>query len=263
MAGTNRRKKIVEIIKEHGKISCIDLSRIFKVTPETIRRDLAYLQDQGLLIRTPGGAAANIELNLLSVELRKQEHFEHKLAIARKAASFICDKDVIFLDAGTTVCLMCEFLPQDKEIFVVTNSAECISKLSDKENITLIALGGILHRKTMAFTGEHAVNTLQSFAINKTFISALAVSEKFGVLDSNADEALLNRLSIEKASKTFLLVDSSKFGKIAYINVCPIDFLSTIITDSRLDAGIVDTLKELSLNVVIADADNPIPPTTF
>ena len=255
MAGNIRRKKIVEIINEHGSISCVDLSRLFKVTPETIRRDLASLQELGLLVRTHGGATARVEFDMPPSVLNKQEHFEQKLAIARKAASFINDRDVIFLDAGTTVSLICEFMPQDKEIFVFTNSAECVAKLGDKENITLICTGGLLHRKTKAFTGENALNALRSSTLNKAFISAFAVSEKHGVMDSNVDEASLNRVALEKAAETFLLVDASKFSRIAYINVCPIDRVSTIITDSRLGQGIKDSLEKIPIDIIIADRE--------
>ena len=255
MAGDIRRNKIVELIKSQGNISCVELSRVFKVTPETIRRDLTYLQEQGTLTRTHGGAIASIEFDLLSSDFRKQENFEQKLSIARKAASFICDGDVIYFDAGTTPSLICEFLPQDKNIFIITNSVECIGKLTDKPNITLISTGGILRRETMAFTGENAMHALRSATLNKAFISAIAVSEKHGVMDSHGDEASLNRLAIEKALETFLLVDSTKFGKIAYISVCPIDSISTIITDSRLDPGILASLKKMQLNVLIADEE--------
>ncbi|MCL1896011.1 MAG: DeoR/GlpR family DNA-binding transcription regulator [Clostridiales bacterium] len=261
MASDIRRQKIVDIVNEHGSISCVDLSRIFSVTPETIRRDLASLQEQGAVIRTHGGAIACIEFNMLPSELRKQEHFEQKLAIARRAASFIDEKDVIFLDAGTTVSLVCEFLPQDREIFVVTNSSECVAKLADKENITLISTGGVLHRKTKAFTGENAMNTLKSAALNKAFISAFAVSEKYGVMDSNVDEASLNRVALEKAAEAFLLADASKFGKIAYINVCPIDAISTIITDSRLDKETIASLERIPVTIVLADSEPPAPET--
>jgi len=255
VAGEVRRKKIVEIVNEHGSISCDDLSMLFKVTPETIRRDLAALQEQGFLVRTHGGATACVEFNMPPSALRKQEHFEQKLAIARKAASYICDKDVIFLDAGTTVSLICDFIPQDKEIYIITNSFECVSKLADKENVTLISTGGILHRKTRAFTGENALNTLRSATLNKAFISAFAVSEKHGVMDSNVDEANLNRAALEMAAEAFLLVDASKFGRIAYINVCPVSCVSTIITDSRLDSEIIDSLEIIPINVVIADRE--------
>ena len=258
-AGDIRREKIVEIVKKHSGVSCADLSKIFKVTPETIRRDLEYLQDQKLLIRTHGGAIASVEAEMLPAALRKQENFEQKLAIARKASSYISEGDVIFMDAGTTVNLICEFMPQDKEFFVVTNSKESIVKLADVPNITLISTGGILRKKTMAFAGENAMQSLRSITFNKAFISALAVSEKYGIMDSHSDEANINRLALEKAIETFLLVDATKFNKMAYINVCPIDHISTIITDDRLSSDIHTELEQKGLNVIICNSSGNKP----
>lgn len=247
-----RRKNIVDIVKKDKNVSCLDLSRNFKVTPETIRRDLGFLSEKGLLIRTHGGASA-IPDEVPPINTRKLENLEAKKAIAAYAATLIADNDVVFLDAGTTTGLICDFLPAEKSIYLITTSFNCIADLINKENITLIGAGGLLRRETMAFVGTFAEQTIRSSAINKAFISALAVSTKFGIMDSNQDEANLNRIAIRNAKEVFLLVDSSKFNKIAYINVERLENITGIITDSNLDEKIRQELEDMHIMVVLAD----------
>ncbi len=252
MVNDNRRNQIVDIVRKKNSVSCIELSKILNVTPETIRRDLTYLDEKGLLKRTHGGAVASPE-EISNSESRILENFDMKKAIAKKAAAFIEEKDVLFFDAGTTTFLLCENIPDDKELFVITNSKKCIDKLIEKEKINIISSGGLLRRKTMAFVGSSAEQTIHSHALKKAFISALAVSTEFGILDSHYDEAGINKIAISKAVETYLLVDSSKFNKIAYINVAPLDSVTAIITDNKLDDSIKEELRQLNINVIIAD----------
>ena len=247
-----RRNKIVAMIKNETHMTCKDLSHIFNVTPETIRRDLAYLNEKGLLVRTHGGAMAVAD-ELQPAELRRLENLEQKESIARSAASLIADNDAIYLDGGTTTCLMCDSIPKEKNLYVITNSKNCVDSLFDKQNINLVSTGGMFRKKTMVFVGNSAQETLKSFALSKAFISAIAVSPKFGVMDSHEDEAQLNRIAINNAKEVYLLVDSTKFSKIAYINVCSLDKVTAIITDSNIEKDLKKELEDLQINVIIAD----------
>ena len=251
MIADNRRAQIVNLVRKENNISCAALSDALNVTPETIRRDLTYLDEKGLLIRTHGGAVA-IQEELRSTELRLLENIEQKRLIAETASSLLTDNDVIYLDAGTTTQLICDYISSEKELYVITNSKKCIDKLVDKSKVTLISTGGILRRKTMAFTGSYAEQTIKSYTLNKAFISAMAVSTKFGIMDSHQDEANLNRIAIGNAKEIYLLADSSKFNKIAYINVASLENITAIITDDNLDGEIEKELHDKNIDVLIA-----------
>ena len=61
MIAEARRNEIINLIKKEKSMSCSRLSKIFNVTEETVRRDLAYLNKKGLITRTHGGGMINGE----------------------------------------------------------------------------------------------------------------------------------------------------------------------------------------------------------
>lgn len=250
MSAVARREEILRIIREKKNASSTELSKQLNVTEETVRRDLALLSQKGLITRTHGGAIIKDELES-SFDSRIQDNFLAKQRIGKFAATLVQEKEAIFLDPSSTTFIMARFLKENSDIIVLTNSKYCLDELTKKNGITAISTGGILRKKSMSFVGKIAENSLKESNIHKAFLSVQAISLKNGIMDSNEQEANVNKIAIESALEVIVLADSSKFGRVAFTNVCSIDKISTLVTDAGISNEDVNELKKLGINVYI------------
>ena len=153
MYSAERRQEILSLIEQRSRVSVDHLAGYFGVSRSSIRRDLSQLHDDGLLTRTYGGAVA---LNGNSSETpfneRKVANFAEKDRIGAVAAHHVTNGDTIFIDGGTTTECMLPYLA-DKRITVVTYGLNIINRLSTNSHVTLIAIGGALHKESLTFNG--------------------------------------------------------------------------------------------------------------
>jgi DeoR family transcriptional regulator, aga operon transcriptional repressor len=252
-----RRNRILSMLKEKGTLKSSELSDIFNVTLETIRKDMEFLDEQGLLKRTFGGAivAAGSESSVVSdifdpsVDLRNIAHEIEKVEIGKFAASMVSPGETIVMDSSTTTLQMVRFLPENSDIVVITNALVTLNELSRKKGITVIAVGGYFRLKSTSFLGSMAMKNLENFNINKAFMSGNAFSVEKGLMDPNEQEAEFKRKMIEVAGESVLLIDSSKFGHMAPITTCSVAAFSTVISDKGLPDSEVNKLEKLNLKV--------------
>jgi len=250
MIAKARRDEIVKILSSKKSVSSSELSKLFDVTEETIRRDLNILSAQGEIIRTHGGATQKDESDP-AFNARIREMHSEKERIGKFAASMVKERDAIFIDAGTTTLMLARNIKDSIEAVVITNSKYAIDELASKNRITTICTGGILRKKSMSFIGKAAEQTIKSYNFNKVFLSARAVSVKNGVMDSYEPEANINRLAVTSAYEVIILADSTKLEKLALEKVCSTSEISTIITDTGADKAIVSEFENLGIKVYI------------
>lgn len=211
-----------------------DLSSLFSVTEETIRRDLKFLEEEGVLIRTYGGAYIQDGVeNEISHKLRETIYVDSKQAIAAKSKSIISNGDSIFLDCSTT-CLFIAMAVQEMRLTIATNSLKITNVLSERENIRLITIGGRFAKQNDGFFGLPAVKTLSQFTFDKAFISCRSLSIQNGVNDSMEDLAQLRQSVLRHANQVVLVADYSKFNKSSFINICALKDINCLITDRPL-----------------------------
>jgi len=252
MLPEQRREAILEYIKIHKNVAGGELARHFRVTEETIRKDLIALNDRGFIMRTFGGAFLRDDYDPPLAQ-RTIANLKEKEAIARKAAEYIGYGDCVVLDAGSTVIELAKKLRENLELVALTNSLEIINVLSGREGISVISSGGTLMAKSMSFCGSLAEYSLTSYNIQKAFISAIGVSLEEGVMESNERQALFKRKVVELAKEVTVLVDHTKFGKMAHETVCRLDRVRRIVTDGGIDPNVLSLYREAGAEVVIAD----------
>ncbi len=254
MAGEKlkRRTEIVSLVRERKQISCVELSRMFGVTEETIRKDLQELSDKGELLRTFGGAMVREYGSERPLDQRLIQNMEEKQRIARKAVAMLKPGDLVMMDAGSTVTLMAKAIPDDFRVTVLTNSLEISNILAEKSNVTLICTGGKFHKKSMSFQGMLAEATINALTVEKAFISCSAFDIKLGVMDVNEEAARSKRGMIKNARETYLLMDSSKIGGIAYVTTCPAASITKIVTDDGADPAVVKQIEDLGTEMILA-----------
>ena len=253
MLVAERQKKIVEIVNERLSIRVTELSKIFSVTEETIRRDLEKLEKENLLMRSHGGAVSIEEdKGETSYLEREVTNAAEKKAIAAVAVCSIEPGDQIVLDASTTAWYVAKELP-DMPLTVLTNSIKVAIELSKKEQIKVISTGGTLLPQSLSYVGPLAERSLSMYHVNKAFLSCKGVHLEKGLSDLNESQALLKKQMMEISDEIILMVDSSKFGTRAFSQISPITKADCIITDSNLDVEIIKQLEEKQINVVLAN----------
>lgn len=246
-----RREKIVEYLKNRKVATSEELSKRFYVTEETIRKDLNYLSEKGMIIRTFGGAIYKDEYDP-SLAQRTIYNFEEKKLIAETASSLINERDSIILDAGSTTIELAKYIKENSETVVVTNSLEIINILSKVQGVSVISTGGLLRATSMSFQGKVAENSIENYNIQRAFISAKAISANEGIMDTNEVEANVKRKMLDKAKDITLLADNSKFSKIAHVTVCSIDRINRIITDKGTSTDVLKEFTDRGIEVIIA-----------
>lgn len=231
MLGLERRQKIMEKIRLDRKVYVSELAKSFKVTEETIRRDLEKLESQDLLRRSYGGAViVESTSDELSYTRRSTINSESKLAIAEKAANLIHDGDTIMMDSSTTCQALLQRLKGQRDITVITNSIRLMSDFTNS-GFKMICTGGTMRESSCALTGSIACQTLSKYYVDFAFISCKSIDLKKGIMESNESESRVKSVMMQQARKTILLVDHSKFDKTAFVKCDDFEHIDTVVTD--------------------------------
>ncbi|TWT01942.1 DeoR/GlpR family DNA-binding transcription regulator [Planomicrobium sp. CPCC 101079] len=250
MLVAERHKKMASLVNERGSSRVSELSRIFKVTEETIRRDLEKLETEGKLKRSHGGAVSIKENDLeSSYSEREIRNVQEKMAVAKEAIKHVSNNDRIILDASTTAWYMAKILP-DMPLTVVTNSLKVAMELATREKITVISIGGTLVRKSLSFVGPQTTNALDCYHVNKAFISCQGVHPVRGISDSSEMQALVKKKMSEIADEVYLLADHTKFGLQALSWVASMQSVDFIVTDSKTSENQLKDFRDYPVAVI-------------
>ncbi len=247
----DRQQKIAEMLKTQHTLKNSELMEAFSISIETVRRDLAYLEKQGLLERVYGGA---VRKNFLNTEPeytnRQNENSYEKLAIAKEAEKLIYENDNVFLDVGTTLLSLAENIDINKNITAFTNSLRVATTLAEKGFDVTIS-GGKVRNGELSASGFIAENSMQQFNFDKALIGAAGIDEN-GITDFIPEEANLRRQIIKSSRKVIAVADYTKFGTRAICNVCPIKDIDILITDQKAPADILKKIEKKGVQVIIS-----------
>ncbi|MEK7406322.1 MAG: DeoR/GlpR family DNA-binding transcription regulator [Acidobacteriota bacterium] len=252
MLSGQRQQKILELLQAQQFVRVSELVRALGASQASIRRDLQALERAGLLKRTHGGAArrqtAGFELSLAE----KEDRFKaEKAAIAEVALSLVSDGDTVMLDAGSTTLQIARRLKERRNIKVVTNAVNIAWELSSSElEVTLI--GGTLRRNTLALVGPIAITTVAGLHVDKLFLATNGLDLKRGLTSPSLIEAQVKRAMLDSASEVIVVTDHSKFGRIAFSQVCSLDRVHRLITDVGAPRDFVQALERLRIDVLLA-----------
>lgn len=240
------------MITQQRTVKNSELMERFNISIETVRRDLEYLEQHGYLRRVYGGAVVNAALSSEpEYASRSKALFKEKTAIAAEAAKLIQPEDSIYLGVGTTVQAMAQHIKAIGEVTVFTNALRTAVELSDSQSCTVILPGGQLRSKELTLSGFPAEDNFSNFNVDKAFIGIGGISET-GVTDFHIGEAQLHRQLIKNARQSIVLADSSKLGLRAVVNVCPLEDIDIVITDSSAPKQVVKALEQAGVQVIIA-----------
>jgi len=253
MLKADRMAAILEHIAETGSVDVARISADLSVSAATLRRDLKALQEQGLLVRTHGGAVASgvgFELPLRHREARRQPQ---KRAIGRLAASLVPEGSVVGMTGGTTATEVARALPNDAGITVVTNALNIAAELVLRPSMRVVVVGGAARHASYELVGPAAQSVIERYHLDISFIGTdgLTVQEgcsTYDELEAHTDHAFINR-----ARRTVVIADSSKLGKLTFARICRTDEIGDLVTDSGADADFLTRLHDAGVNVLVAD----------
>lgn len=251
MLSTERMENIIQHLKQEKFATVEELARIMNVSTMTIRRDLNRLSELGEVERCHGGAHLVKKLvSEIDFNVKKEQHHQEKLAIARKALSLIEENDTIYLDSGSTICelaeLLCDF---DKKVFVVTNDLNTAMILSES-HVELTIVGGNIQKRTKSIFGHASEQFLRQYHFSKAFIGGSSVDEQFNLYSPTYDKAYLKRMILELCNQCYLLLDSSKFHSQSMCLVDNLGQFGNLITDNEFSFEEIQKMKELNVNLI-------------
>ena len=246
-----RRNKIMEILREDGIVKVSELMKLFDVSIETIRRDLEYLEEHGMLGRVYGGAVpVQPRATEPSYQTREIKHYKEKKAIGERAVELVKDEDVIAVDIGTTTLEFAKALVGKRRVTVIINSMKIAMVLSEDADIRVLMVGGEVRRGEFSVSGFLADNDMGHFITDKYFIGVGGLSLSKGITDYHLEESNLRRIVIKNTQKVIALADYSKIGAVAMNKICGLDQVDTLVTDSNVESFVVEGLRDNNVEVI-------------
>ena len=248
-----RRHTILALLAEQGEVSVDALAQHFATSEVTIRKDLAALEKNGLLLRRYGGAVP-VPQELISEPT--QPISPYKQAIARAGVARIREHARIIIDSGTTTAAMIPQLGYKPGLVVMTNSLNVANALRELEHeLVLLMTGGTWDPHSESFQGQVAEQVLRSYDFDQLFIGADGIDLERGTTTFN--ELLgLSRVMAEVAREVIVMVESDKIGRRIPNLELPWSSLHTLITDERLDAQAAEQIRARGIQLILVPLEN-------
>lgn len=246
-----RRHDILDSVLRTGRVSVADLSQAFGVSEVTIRTDLQMLAEQGLLVRTHGGAiSANRLSPELSLALRRQQQTLAKDHIGEAGASLIEDGDAVYLDTSSTALAIARHLTHHRHVTVITNSIAIVNELADAANLAVVVPGGRLRRETASLIGVDGLDFVRRFNIQKGFFGAHGLTVDEGLTDVSVDEADVKRVLVGICRQVVAVLDATKWGRVGVASFTSLNQVDAIITDQSAPPDLVAAVRAAGVDVL-------------
>jgi len=252
MLSEERRRAIVELLQQDGRVLVSDLAKHFRTSLITIRKDLEFLHHQGDLERTHGGALPLKTGAVMDSSLQEKErlHRQEKLRIAAAAARMIGPGQVIILDSGTTTTAIARACRHMKNLTIITNATNIAAELADSP-VEVILTGGVLRSNSYSLVGPLAEESLRKLSADLLFLAVDGFDVRYGLTTPNLLEARVNRAMAESARRTIVVCDSSKFGRRSLSLILPTSAVHETITDNNIPKHDLRVLRKADVQVTL------------
>lgn len=228
-----------------------ELSDALGVHEMTIRRDLDYLAEEGLIERVHGGArVAQQASHEIDYRFRESHQADAKRRIAQAALDFVHDGDTVALDPSTTAMALARLLSL-RSVSVIVTSLETAVALS-AEKVPLIVVGGTFDPPSRSFVGPIVTATLGKLHPDKVFFSAKGFTVDAGFTDPNLTEAEASRALIRSAATRIALIDHTKIGNVALCALVSLDEIDVVIMDQLPDQAVIDAFPRADVRLIVA-----------
>ena len=247
-----RRERIQEYLTIHQIARSVDLCELLETSEATVRRDLEWLEQKGILERTHGGAILSQRMIFEQEYQQRAQHYpEEKKRIGELAASLIEDGDIVFINSGTTATQVLQHIRRDSRITVFTNNVSAIADIGDP-GFHYYLTGGEFQSRSNSLAGRFALDNLGLVYANKVILGVDGVSLKHGCTVPTDPEAEVVRRMIERTKGQIIIAaDHSKWGVVSNFQVANINEVDKLITDEGFSKSAVEDLAEHSIEVLM------------
>ncbi|GAB1471136.1 DeoR/GlpR family DNA-binding transcription regulator [Chloroflexota bacterium] len=255
-----RREKIQEYLAIHQIARTADLCDLLETSEATVRRDLEWMEQKGILERTHGGAILSQRMILeQEYQQRVQHHPEEKRKIGELAATLIEDGDIVFINSGTTSTQVLQHIRRDARITVFTNNVSAVMELGDP-GFHYHMIGGEFQPRSNSLAGRFALDNLNLVYANKVILGVDGISLKHGCTVPTLPESEVVRKMIERTKGQIIIAaDYSKWGVVSNFQISTINEVDKLVTDANFKASAVDELASHSISCLLAAPEtNPV-----
>ncbi|MFI9645709.1 DeoR/GlpR family DNA-binding transcription regulator [Streptomyces sp. NPDC052040] len=249
---------ILTLLARQGELQVRLLPAVLGVSGPTVRRDLAVMEENGLVRRSYGRIAAARRSAELPVGLRQSRNTEAKRRIGVLAASLIPNGPLtVALSGGSTVGCVARILAGRPDLTVVTNGLDTATSLTARQLVKVVVTGGTARPLANDLVGKAAERTLRTYTFDYAVVGADGISPVGGFTQHSVSGAKVDRIMLEQAEHTIIVADSSKLGRLHQAKIADIESVHTMVTDAHANADMVASLRRLGLNTVLV----AVPPT--
>ncbi len=256
MLSAERWELIMRVLRRGRFATVGDIAVTTKSSGATIRRDLARLEQAGLVRRVRGGAEisqpAGVGMQTLELPFQDRAELlvEKKRLIARAAASLCEDGDTIMIDGGSTTFQMAQFLA-DVRLQVITNSFALASALVPHSRCTVILNGGVVHGDSQLVLDPFGSEMFSNYTASKLFMGVYGIDET-GATNTESLLIRTERAMIDRARDLIVLADSTKFDRRGSLFLCGFERIRAVITDDAIGERHRKMLQSAGVRLIIA-----------
>lgn len=247
-----RQTQIRNILLQEGRIKIVDLAKLLKVTPETLRNDLNEMEQQNIVIREHGYARMDNSLGELPVYLRSQEHPKEKRKVVFRAFQEIKDGQVVYLDSGSTIILGIQYITMKKDLTIVTNSLPLALECA-KMNLRIVFAGGNVLNEGLRCYGFFADEVINRINIDVAILGTDGIMNCDGFTHNDMREVGFKRRIINRSKKIIAVCDRYKFQKEAPFIYCKFSEIDQLITN-ELTKEELEQVKDIKNIIQIKEA---------
>ena len=250
---SGRQRDILARIETEGPQYIELLAERYRVTTQTIRRDINTLCDLGFARRFHGGADVPVEARNISVNARAALNSGAKQRIGERIAAAIEPGSTVFMGIGSTVQCVAESLREHRGLTVVTNNIDVALTLCDAPHIEVHLTGGLLRHNDRDVVGADVLRFFEKFYASYAVIGAGALHPSNGLLDFSYSEAQITSALVANSRTRFLAADASKWTRDAAVKVVPFSEITCLFTDRLPETGLAQSLASFGTEVVLCD----------
>lgn len=247
-----RHQKLLQILEEKKSIDIHYLRNALKVSEPTIRNDLRFLESEGKLQRTHGGATLQIKTNEVSYSQRAVINQTEKARIGKAAVQWIAPGETVFLDAGSTIMALASQLPSGFDFNAVTTALHIALEAGKQTNVSVHLIGGMLQPSLQEVVGPKAIQGIKEIHAHKVFLSISGLDLTKGITENHVFSAEVKKAMIEASDQVIVLADSNKMDKVFFADVLPLNEVDVLITDNGISEEYHQALLSRGIHVVIA-----------
>ncbi len=254
-----RQDEIIHMLLRETQLSVRTLADRFNVSPMTIYRDLQSLEERNLIIRTTGGAIIrpNLQYGRKWAERLKEEP-EVKRLLGSQVASLLEPKQVVILDAGTTVLEVARHIPNDLPLTAITNSLPTAAALGEKAMVQVLVTAGEYQPDTASLLGHFTTAFLDQINADVVILSTAVVNVDHGLSNFSVDSVAAKRTMISRVRKVILVTDFTKFQESALITVAPLESIDILVSDDRMPTEVQKKIRKFGVELILVPYNPPL-----